>query len=149
MFALATLRLSPIAAGDDVEASGLNSVYVVSTSISTMPPRRAVVLQDKRKDVLRDNVHLGQQVALERGIEGREWECLYQLGMRESGWNHLAVNISSGAFGIPQALPASKLDAYGDRNDPAVQIRWMIDYIFKRYITSCRALSFQIANKWY
>ena len=95
------------------------------------------------------NILLGQQIASTKGIVGPEWECLYQLGMRESGWNHLAKNKTSGAYGIPQSLPASKLDTYGDRHDPAVQIRWFIDYVFARYGTSCKALSFQVAHNWY
>lgn len=95
------------------------------------------------------NVLLGQQIALENGIYGEEWECLYTLGMRESGWNHLAKNKTSGAFGIPQSLPASKLDTYGDRNDPSVQIRWFIDYVSQHYQDSCNALKHSYALNWY
>jgi hypothetical protein len=69
--------------------------------------------------------------------------------MNESGWYHLAKNKESGAFGIPQSLPASKLDSYGDRYSPEVQIRWMIDYVFQRYGTACNAYSWQVAHHWY
>jgi hypothetical protein len=58
---------------------------------------------------------------------------LIALWNGESGWNPRALNKSSGAYGIPQALPASKMDAYGNRNDPTVQIRWGLDYIRSRY----------------
>lgn len=96
------------------------------------------------------NVALGYQIALTRGIIGQEWSCFHDLGMRESGWDNTIYNRSgSGAFGIPQALPASKLDAYGDRHDPSVQIMWMIDYVFGRYGTFCKALNFQVKNDWY
>jgi len=95
------------------------------------------------------NVALGYKIALEKGYSEAEWNCLYILGMRESGWNHLAKNKSSGAYGIPQSLPASKLDTHGDRHDPEVQIRWFIDYVKNRYGTACKALQFSYTNNWY
>lgn len=93
------------------------------------------------------NIALGQKIAQEKEVN---WPCLYQLGMRESGWDHTIYNRGgSGAFGIPQSLPASKLDAYGNRYDPEVQIRWMIDYVNQRYGGACQALQFQINSGWY
>lgn len=94
------------------------------------------------------NLILGEKIALE---ENMNWECLYKLGMAESGWDERRVNTSSGAFGIPQALPAKKLDTYGDRYDPEVQIRWMIDYIERVYKTSCNAYQTQQLRQphWY
>lgn len=93
------------------------------------------------------NVALGEKIAQEKAVD---WPCLYELGMRESGWDHTIYNKGgSGAFGIPQALPASKLDAYGNRYDPEVQIRWMIDYVNDRYSGACQALQWQIAHNWY
>lgn len=96
-----------------------------------------------------DNVALGKQIAKENGVEGEQWECLYQLGMRESGWNHEATNPTSGAYGIPQSLPANKMASHGDIDDPQVQIRWFLDYVESRYGTACNALQFQITNNWY
>jgi phage-related protein len=64
---------------------------------------------------------------------------LVALWQGESGWNPKAKNPSSGAYGIPQSLPASKMDSYGDRNDPAVQIRWGLDYIKGAYGTPSNA----------
>ena len=95
------------------------------------------------------NVILGRRIALEQGIFGKEWECLYDLGIRESNWNHLAVNKSSGAFGIPQSLPAEKIATHGNIYDPEVQIKWFVDYVRDRYETSCKALAFQLRNNWY
>ena len=95
------------------------------------------------------NVVLGKIIASQNGIIGNEWECLYQLGIRESGWNNTATNPTSGAYGIPQSLPASKMASHGDIHDPTVQIEWMIDYVFSRYGTSCNADRFQRVNGWY
>jgi len=69
----------------------------------------------------------------------------YTLIMRESGCNPNAVNRSSGACGIPQALPCSKLGT----NDPVEQIRWMQNYVVRRYGSWAGAVAFHNANNWY
>jgi Transglycosylase SLT domain len=88
-----------------------------------------------------DNRRLGRQLAAGRGWTGAEWECLDQLWQHESGWNHLAVNQSSGAYGITQALPASKMATAGAdwQRNPATQIRWGLGYIGQRYGSPCGA----------
>ncbi|PRX95505.1 lytic transglycosylase domain-containing protein [Allonocardiopsis opalescens] len=90
------------------------------------------------------NRQLGRQMALERGWDGAEWECLDNLWQRESGWNHEAENPSSGAYGIPQALPPDKLATAGSdwQSNPATQITWGLDYIEDRYTTPCQAWAF-------
>lgn len=95
------------------------------------------------------NIELGRQVALDNGIYGNEWECAYKLIQKESGWSETATNKMSGAYGLPQALPASKLDTYGDRNDPKVQLHWFFDYVSARYNTPCQAWAFSGKNNWY
>lgn len=72
-----------------------------------------------------------------RGWAASEFGCLVSLWNRESGWNSHAAN-PSGAYGIPQALPGSKMG--GDwQNDYKVQIRWGIGYIAARYGSPCGA----------
>jgi uncharacterized protein YabE (DUF348 family) len=93
------------------------------------------------------NVTLGQEIAAQMGW-GHEFSCIYQIFQRESGWNHLARNRSSGAYGIPQALPGSKMGA-GWESDPAVQIRWGIGYMVNRYGSPCKANAFWQINHWY
>lgn len=82
-----------------------------------------------------------------------EWGCLYNLWMGESGWNELAENPSSGAYGIPQALPADKLASAGSdwRTNPLTQVDWGLQYIQERYGTPCQAWSFWQSNNphWY
>jgi hypothetical protein len=71
------------------------------------------------------------------GWAASEFSCLVSLWNRESGWNSHAAN-PSGAYGIPQALPGSKMG--GDwQNDYKVQIRWGIGYIAARYGSPCGA----------
>lgn len=95
------------------------------------------------------NVDLGKRIGEEKGIIGKQWDCFYGLGMEESGWKHTADNPTSTAYGIPQALPGSKMKTHGDIHDPEVQIRWMIDYVKGRYGTMCQAYHFQLSHNWY
>ncbi|GAA2003123.1 hypothetical protein GCM10009799_32810 [Nocardiopsis rhodophaea] len=86
------------------------------------------------------NKALGKKLADERGFTGRQWECLETLWNHESNWNHRAINPSSEAAGIPQLLPsAGHAIPPGYYDDPAVQIKWGLDYIEGRYQTPCQA----------
>jgi hypothetical protein len=93
----------------------------------------------------------GCGLLLEAGFGLDQMSCLDNLWTRESGWNHLAQNPSSGAYGIPQALPGDKMATYGDdwRTNPVTQIRWGLSYIDKRYGTPCAAWQHSQATGWY
>ena len=98
------------------------------------------------------NVSLGQQLASGYGWgSGSEWTCLDELWTRESGWQMVWNTAGSGAYGIPQSLPASKMaSAGGDyMTNPATQIRWGLGYIQGRYGTPCGAWAHETANSWY
>lgn len=74
-----------------------------------------------------------------------EWAAMNILIIRESGYNPNAVNKSSGACGLPQALPCSKI---ADKSVEG-QINWMINYVKSRYGTPSNALSFHNSHNWY
>lgn len=78
----------------------------------------------------------------EFGYSQAQWPCLDQLWIGESDWRWWVANPSSGAYGIPQSLPASKMATMGSdyRTNPVTQIRWGLDYIKKSYGTPCNAL---------
>ena len=82
---------------------------------------------------------------------GAQYRCLVLLWTRESGWNHLADNPSSDAYGIPQSLPGSKMASAGAdwRTNPATQIRWGLGYIRATYGTPCGAWAHSQAVGWY
>lgn len=82
-----------------------------------------------------------------RGWAASEFGCLVSLWNRESGWNAHAAN-PSGAYGIPQALPGSKMGS-GWQDDYRVQIRWGIGYIAARYGSPCGAWAHSNAYGWY
>jgi len=80
-----------------------------------------------------------------------EFGCLVSLWNRESHWRHTARNRSSGAYGIPQAMPGSKMAKFGAdwQTNPNTQIKWGVNYIEKRYGTPCGALAHSNSTGWY
>jgi hypothetical protein len=80
-----------------------------------------------------------------------QMSALDQLWTHESGWNQYARNPSSGAYGIPQALPGDKMATAGSdwATNPATQIKWGLGYIRDRYGSPVRAWNFWQANNWY
>ncbi|MDO5494322.1 MAG: S-layer homology domain-containing protein [bacterium] len=97
------------------------------------------------------NVEIGQAMAADHGWTGNQWTCLHSLWQRESRWNHLAANPRSSAYGIPQALPGSKMSTHGAdwRTNPQTQIAWGIDYIQERYGSACAAWNSSQTRGWY
>ena len=94
---------------------------------------------------------IGKEMMLAAGFGEDQWGCLYNLWMRESGWRTTAGNVSSGAYGIPQSLPASKMAAFGGDylTNPRTQIAWGLSYIKGRYGTPCGGWSAFQAKGWY
>ena len=80
-----------------------------------------------------------------------QFGCLDSLWTRESGWDPHASNPTSGAYGIPQALPGSKMGAYGSdwADNPTTQIQWGLAYIRDSYGTPCGAWSEFQSQGWY
>ncbi|MHB1234730.1 MAG: aggregation-promoting factor C-terminal-like domain-containing protein, partial [Microbacteriaceae bacterium] len=89
-------------------------------------------------------------MVLARGWDESQFSCLVALWPRESHWNVYASN-SSGAYGIPQALPGSKMAVYGAdwATNPATQIAWGLGYVQSRYGTPCGAWAHSQATGWY
>lgn len=117
---------------------------IVAVGAQRIPPAT-----DVEKGSNRD---LGQQMALDSyGWTGDEWACLDNLWKRESGWSQTSGNKSSGAYGIPQALPGNKMAVYGAdwETNPATQIAWGLGYISGRYGTPCGAWGHFTAKNWY
>ena len=95
---------------------------------------------------------IAASIAAQRyGWGSGQFSCLDALWSRESGWDPYASNPSSGAYGIPQALPASKMSAYGAdwRTNPVTQIQWGLAYIRDSYATPCGAWSAFRSQGWY
>jgi hypothetical protein len=87
----------------------------------------------------------------EYGFSEKEYKCLNQLWTKESNWNYKSRNKRSGAHGIPQALPATKMNVVSTdcRTNPVTQIRWGLRYISIRYETPSKALSQHKRSNYY
>ncbi|WP_392672306.1 lytic transglycosylase domain-containing protein [Streptomyces sp. LN785] len=81
-----------------------------------------------------------------------QFQCFSNIVNHESSWNYRASNPSSGAYGLVQALPGSKMESAGAdwQTNPATQIKWGLSYMnSSRYGSPCAAWSFWQANGWY
>jgi hypothetical protein len=85
------------------------------------------------------------------GMSSSEFGCLDNIWSQESGWNVHAANPTSSAYGIPQALPGSKMSSAGSnwQDNPETQIRWGLGYIKGRYGSACAAWSYKQGAGWY
>ncbi|MEV5121791.1 transglycosylase SLT domain-containing protein [Streptomyces decoyicus] len=84
-------------------------------------------------------------------MAGDQFQCFSNIVDHESTWNYKATNASSGAYGLVQALPGSKMASAGAdwQTNPATQIKWGLNYMNDRYGSPCGAWSFWQANSWY
>ena len=86
-----------------------------------------------------------------RSIFGSQFSCADALIQKESSWNVQATNPSSGAYGLGQALPPSKMAPYGSdwRTSAQTQLTWMADYVSARYGGVCNAWAHSQQHNWY
>ncbi|MDJ0384171.1 transglycosylase SLT domain-containing protein [Streptomyces sp. G-G2] len=84
-------------------------------------------------------------------VPASQFQCFSNIVDAESTWNYLAVNDSSGAYGLVQALPGSKMSSVAAdwRTNPATQIQWGLNYMNETYKSPCGAWTFHQANDWY
>jgi hypothetical protein len=117
---------------------------VASKSASSSAPSAAVPNPGSAQAIAADAVAA-------RGWGDDQFNCLVSLWNKESGWRVNAENSSSGAYGIPQALPGSKMATAGDdwQTNPATQIQWGLGYISGRYGTPCGAWAHSGDVGWY
>ncbi len=127
---------------------------VSRTAIQSIVTKAAVkqvetVGSKKKGGTPAQNRILGKAMMIEAGFGEDQWSCLDNLWTRESGWDQYKSNYSgSGAYGIPQALPGSKMGT-GWQDDPATQINWGLGYIRGRYGTPCGAWAAFQSKGWY
>lgn len=131
---------------DSKYAAALGQAEAAAARIKAAAERRARAM----RNVQRDPKSVARILLADRGWSG-QFGCLDSLWTRESGWNYQAMNPSSGAYGIPQALPGSKMASAGAdwRTNPVTQMRWGLDYIASRYGTPCAAWGHSQNTGWY
>ena len=94
---------------------------------------------------------IAEQMLGSFGWSSGQFSCLNPLWRHESGWSVTAYNAGTGAFGIPQALPGSKMASAGPdwQTSAATQIRWGLEYIKSTYGSPCAAWDHEEATGWY
>ena len=125
-------------------AQPVQQVVTVGT-LDAPDPSTTVVNASQAKSIARV---IAQE---DRGWGSDQFSCLDSLWTRESGWNVQSSNASSGAYGIPQALPGAKMASIADdwQTNAATQIRWGLGYIADRYGTPCGAWAHSQSAGWY
>jgi hypothetical protein len=128
------------------------SFYVViPTPVPTPTPEPTPTPKPKPKPKpYVDSVANAKAYARNR-LGATQYACLDDIFYYESKWNPLAENPRSGAYGIPQALPGSKMAAFGSnwRTSPLTQVKWGIWYVNDRYGSACAAWEHIEATGWY
>jgi hypothetical protein len=134
---------------------------VLSRSVqrTTVDPTKARVLDQRSGGQVTETEDLttgdprdvARAMLAQFGFGADQFSCLDSIYVNESGWNVHADNPSSSAYGIPQALPGSKMASAGAdwADNPATQIRWGLGYIKARYGTPCNAWGFKQGHGWY
>lgn len=112
---------------------------------------RVAAREQAARDAQRDPRGAAQLMLADYGWGGDQFGCLERLWTKESNWRWNADNPRSSAYGIPQALPGSKMSSAGGdwKTNPVTQISWGLGYIDARYGTPCAAWSHSQSNNWY
>lgn len=118
---------------------------------ATLDESAGSAMTDERRLSDSDPRDIARALLAEFGFSSDQFGCLDSLWTRESGWRVNADNPSSSAYGIPQALPGSKMSSAGSdwATNPATQIRWGLGYIQSRYGSPCSAWGHSESHGWY
>lgn len=160
--ALADIQTYPATGGEFSPAAlerGSYEVYVTPKPTPTPTPRSAASSSSPSAGWAPPFVApdpgtaqaIAYEMVLARGWGDDQFACLRALWQKESGWRVNAYNASSGAYGIPQALPGSKMASAGAdwETNPATQIAWGLGYIGGRYGNPCGAWASSQSRGWY
>lgn len=146
---LETIISNPIT---EIVSKGTKAVFASYNSDGI--PQRVFCGSPKQgnwKNINVSNAAIGRALAEERGWTGSEFDALLELFACESSWNEKAGNPYSGAYGIPQSWPATKMASFGDdyMTNPETQLKWGLNYIAARYGTPSEALAFHYRKNYY
>lgn len=134
-------------AAAQAEAARLQAARQAEAERAAREAQRAAVLAHAQQDPRA----VAAALVAERGWDASQMQCLDRLWTKESQWSFTATNRSSGAYGIPQALPGSKMGSVAPdwRTNPVTQITWGLNYIAAVYGTPCKAWSHSQGYNWY
>jgi len=136
----------PATTADPAKAGGLSLVTVDLNGVTSVDARSIALISAVAKNVELAKTPNGARQVASKLVEAYKWNktqmaCLDKLWTSESHWNFLAHNYRSGAQGIAQALPPTKMEIVSSdwRKNPVTQIKWGLSYIKARYGTPCKA----------
>ncbi len=135
------------AAADAAAAAAAEAQRQAAAQQAARDAQRESLLDNARKDPR----GAARAMLADFGFADSQFSCLNSLWTRESNWLYTATNPSSGAYGIPQSLPASKMASAGPdyRTNPVTQIKWGLGYIKDHYGTPCGAWAHSQSTGWY
>lgn len=152
----------PQADGVGADANSLSAAEALASSVAPSPtptqsaPAASPVHVQSRTSVSAaisggNPRTMAQALAATYSWTGNQWTCLDKLWNHESKYQTTVRNPTSGAYGIPQALPASKMSSAGAdwRTNPVTQIVWGLGYIQNRYGSPCNAWSYWLRHDSY
>lgn len=123
-----------------------------TSKTATTPPPTSSSSSSSSSTSMGYNATPAQAKAIAESIvPSSQFLCFSNIIERESSWNVHATNPSSGAYGLPQALPGDKMASMGSdwQNSALVQIKWALSYMTGRYGSPCAAWAFWQAHSWY
>lgn len=141
--------------GNEIEKTEISSTIVKEPVNKIVEVRTKIVTSRSSRSRISGSVAEYQAYAAEKcnayGWSQSDFNCLVSLWNRESGWNPGAYNSRSGAYGIPQALPGSKMASAGldYLTNYKTQINWGLSYIKSRYGNPTNAWSHSQRKGWY
>jgi hypothetical protein len=153
-------RVAAQAAADAAAKAAADAAAKAAADAAAADAQRQAAAHQAARDAQRQSVATtakqdskaaARAMLAEFGFADSQFSCLSSLWTRESNWLYTATNPSSGAYGIPQSLPASKMASAGAdyRTNPVTQIRWGLGYIKQVYGTPCGAWAHSQSTGWY
>jgi hypothetical protein len=126
------------------------TVDLATPSPTPVPPTPTPTAKPTPVPTMRDTVWNARTYVLNR-VGSKGYDCINAIWTAESKWNPQAGNPISGAYGIPQAFPGSKMAAFGSnwQYSPLTQVKWGLWYVNSRYGSACGAYDFWQAHGWY
>ncbi len=141
-----------LAASGSASAGPTASQRASASAATTKAPSRATSLAPYRFASRGYNQWWARKIMVRHGwTTGMQYRALVKLWDHESHWSHTSHNRGSGAHGIPQALPGSKMRSAGAdwRTNPVTQIKWGLNYIDSRYGSPAKAWAHFVRHGWY
>jgi hypothetical protein len=139
------------AAGHDAGTAVANAAAAQAAAEAAAAAQAAAVAQANANTPAGAQATAQSMMSSQYGWGADQFQCLVSLWTKESGWNYQAENGGSGAYGIPQALPGSKMAANGSdwATNASTQVAWGLAYIASAYGSPCAAWSHSEADNWY